>query len=366
MRKLFIKTMTTVLMIIGLSTTPMQAQLYYENNHLFVGPRTVAITSTEPGIYVTTSFGIEHFENGLNFFRGWPNTYYGNYKLFIDQTGKIGVGRKPTSYALEVNGQVWTTAGLLITSDQSLKKNIADLNDSRSGYLDKLLKLSGKSYEKQISSADGNAGEVEKMIVAGKIKKEDASAALDAMNKNNPTVYKKEFGFIAQDMKEFFPELVEENADGLLSINYTGLIPLLVESIKEQHQIINILSDRISSMEKSVAGLNENSSMRSSIEGNSSFSGQNSIFAENSQAALYQNTPNPFKERTEIRYKLPTEVQSADIYIFNLQGDLLKKFPAPSSGLIEIKGLHLHAGMYVYTLVVDGQPVDSKRMILTK
>ena len=51
---------------------------------------------------------------------------------------------------------------------------------------------------------------------------------------------------------------------------------------------------------------------------------------------------------------------------FNLQGDLLKKFPAPSSGLIEIKGLHLHAGMYVYTLVVDGQPVDSKRMILTK
>ena len=59
-------------------------------------------------------------------------------------------------------------------------------------------------------------------------------------------------------------------------------------------------------------------------------------------------------------------MQSAEIFIFNLQGNLLKKIPASHSGLVEIKGNNLNAGMYIYTLIADGQPVDTKRMILTK
>ena len=40
----------------------------------------------------------------------------------------MGIGRKPTTYALEVNGRVWTTQGLLITSDERLKRNVVDIN----------------------------------------------------------------------------------------------------------------------------------------------------------------------------------------------------------------------------------------------
>ncbi|MDR3339504.1 MAG: T9SS type A sorting domain-containing protein [Candidatus Symbiothrix sp.] len=72
------------------------------------------------------------------------------------------------------------------------------------------------------------------------------------------------------------------------------------------------------------------------------------------------------KEKTEIRYLLPAEVQSAEIYVFDMQGRQLKKLPANKSGSIEIKGSDLQAGMYLYTLVVDGKQVDTKRMILTK
>lgn len=40
-------------------------------------------------------------------------------------------------------------------------------------------------------------------------------------------------GVIAQDLQKVFPELVNEEKDGYLSVNYTGLIPHLLEAVKE-------------------------------------------------------------------------------------------------------------------------------------
>jgi hypothetical protein len=81
-----------------------------------------------------------------------------------------------------------------------------------------------------------------------------------------------------------------------------------------------------------------------------------------SQATLYQNAPNPFKERTEIRYSLPENANTAEIYVFGMQGKLLKKYPADQSGAVVIKGSDLKAGIYLYSLIVAGKQVDTKRM----
>lgn len=48
-------------------------------------------------------------------------------------------------------------------------------------------------------------------------------------------------GVIAQEVMQVFPELVQADKDGLLSVNYSGLIPYLVESIKELKAEIDIL-----------------------------------------------------------------------------------------------------------------------------
>ena len=40
-------------------------------------------------------------------------------------------------------------------------------------------------------------------------------------------------GVIAQELQKVFPELVSEESDGNLSVNYTGLIAVLIEAIKE-------------------------------------------------------------------------------------------------------------------------------------
>jgi trimeric autotransporter adhesin len=82
---------------------------------------------------------------------------------------------------------------------------------------------------------------------------------------------------------------------------------------------------------------------------------------------LYQNTPNPFHQSTVIKAWLPQSAQ-AKIAVYTLQGLELESYPLSGQGevSVEISGGHLPSGMYLYALIADGQPVDVKKMLLTK
>jgi trimeric autotransporter adhesin len=64
---------------------------------------------------------------------------------------------------------------------------------------------------------------------------------------------------------------------------------------------------------------------------------------------------------------VPTTAKGASISIFDLNGQLLKSFNMPTTGFnqITITGGTLSAGDYLYTLFVDGQKIDTKKMTLT-
>ncbi|MDE1466055.1 tail fiber domain-containing protein [Spartinivicinus poritis] len=51
----------------------------------------------------------------------------------------------------------------------------------------------------------------------------------------------EEYGVIAQDIQQVFPELVTTHESGYLQVNYTGLIPVLVEAVKELKQEVEDL-----------------------------------------------------------------------------------------------------------------------------
>jgi hypothetical protein len=157
---------------------------------------------------------------------------------------------------------------------------------------------------------------------------------------------KKHFGLIAQDLQKVYPELVYEEDNGYLSVNYVELIPLLIQSIKELKAEIDELSSASITPRAATAS---------------------DALSDLSRAILYQNAPNPFTDRTEIKFELPNNISSASVFIFNMQGALIKQIPVNSrqSG-ITVNGSELTAGMYLYSLIVDGKEVDTKRMILTK
>ena len=85
-------------------------------------------------------------------------------------------------------------------------------------------------------------------------------------------------------------------------------------------------------------------------------------------AVLYQNTPNPFNNQTEIKYNLPENAENATINVYSLNGKLLLTKPLTQlgEGYVTISGNELEAGTYIYTLSVNGVEVDSKRMVLVK
>jgi myo-inositol-hexaphosphate 3-phosphohydrolase len=87
-----------------------------------------------------------------------------------------------------------------------------------------------------------------------------------------------------------------------------------------------------------------------------------------SEPALYQNTPNPFSQSTQIKYYLPETVKSASLCIYDFQGKQLKQIPVAQrgEGSQQISGSEFSAGIYLYALIADGKEIDIKRMILTE
>jgi hypothetical protein len=83
---------------------------------------------------------------------------------------------------------------------------------------------------------------------------------------------------------------------------------------------------------------------------------------------LHQNNPNPFSKETEIRMSIPATVVQAVFYVYDLQGKALQRQIVSGRGdtSIKIEGGSLSAGMYLYTLIADGQNSDVKRMVLTE
>ena len=97
-----------------------------------------------------------------------------------------------------IKGNLLVTGTISNSSDRRLKENIQTLQNS----LDKILALQGVSYKR-----------------------------------NDIHDSKKYIGLIAQDVQAVLPEIVNEQND-LLSVEYTSIIPVIIESIKELYELI--------------------------------------------------------------------------------------------------------------------------------
>ncbi|MCK5168256.1 MAG: tail fiber domain-containing protein [Bacteroidales bacterium] len=169
---------------------------------------------------------------------------------------------------------------------------------------------------------------------------------------------KNHLGFIAQDVYKILPEVVEyDDSADVYTMDYTKIIPVLVEAMKEQQVIIESLQSEIQELKK---GSGSSKLKSAAITGTSTLQ-------DNTNNALYQNAPNPFSQSTTIEYYLAENIQKAVICIYDMNGTQLKCIPLHLTGYgnITISGSELKAGIYMYSLIADGKVIDTKRMILT-
>lgn len=218
----------------------------------------------------------------------------------------------------------------LTTSDVRKKKNIESL-ENLGGLLDNITPV---SY--QLTSETAKEGE--------------AAKASSSSGQSHT-----QFGFIAQEVREIFPELVYEDEEGMLSIDYNGFIPLLVDALKnlkvtvsEQKELINSLTNPGAKQIKRESGIDD--------------------IINEEVITLSQNRPNPFHNSTEIACHVPSSVNTAFICIYDLNGRQMQQISIEERGdvTVTISGNSFPAGMYIYSLIADGKEVDTKRMILTE
>jgi hypothetical protein len=59
-----------------------------------------------------------------------------------------------------------------------------------------------------------------------------------------------QYGLIAQDLEKIVPELVNTDSEGWKSVEYTHLIPILLEALKEQQGVIETLQEENAGVSK--------------------------------------------------------------------------------------------------------------------
>jgi len=128
--------------------------------------------------------------------------------LFANNKAIINApGAGSTSYILYVGGAAYSTESWN-TSDKKYKKNIAVITNP----ITQLKKLKGVSFDWRVDE----------------FKEQEFSK-------------EKQFGLIAQEVEKVFPNLVKTDENGEKAVNYIGLIPILLESIKAQQKEIDEL-----------------------------------------------------------------------------------------------------------------------------
>ena len=159
-----------------------------------------------------------------------------------------------------------------------------------------------------------------------------------------------QYGLDADQFKAVYPELVYEDANGNVSINYVEMVPLLVQSINE-------LSAKVAELEGTAPKKVKTKAATAAIEDNVS---------DIDMVRMDQNKPNPFSESTVITLNIPTEAQTTSIFIYDMSGKQVQSLPISERGEtnITVYAGDLAAGMYIYTLVVDGKVSVTRRMIV--
>lgn len=168
----------------------------------------------------------------------------------------------------------------------------------------------------------------------------------------SPTPPSPTYGFIAQQVETVLPDIVNTDSIGNKSIDPFGILPYVVESIKELNNKIETQTEYIEELESQM------SIATSSDPG---------LIDERNASKLLSTQPNPFSTETTIGYYVNSTAIKAYIVIYDLSGKqlLIKNIHNTGTGSIRVLASELYSGKFLYSLIVDGIEIDTKKMIIT-
>jgi hypothetical protein len=137
------------------------------------------------------------------------------FNLSFSGAGTVGIGMVPSgTYKLEVNGLL-KTSGITEVSDIRWKKNIVPIDNA----LTRVIQLRGVTYNWR----------------ANEFKEKNFEST-------------PQIGLIAQEVEKVFPELVKTDVNGYKSVEYSKVVAILIQAVKEQQVIISNQQEQITDL----------------------------------------------------------------------------------------------------------------------
>jgi hypothetical protein len=187
-----------------ISFLSVQAQLKVISNGY------VGINNTSPTYQLDVSGNFRVDDGGVELF-------YRHGDLYSTSYSQLGIYSDPWTELYVELAYFWYDP--IILSDQNMKKDIRDMQDVKSKF--SLLRPVVYKLNKEAMKADGKNDRIG-----------------------------DQYGLIAQEVRELFPEIVTENEKGLTGIRYTELIPVMIKMIQSQQQEIDLLKTQVSKLQE--------------------------------------------------------------------------------------------------------------------
>lgn len=183
---------------------------------------------------------------------GWNYGVYGklygtvNGTAIFAATNSYGDTYISGEYAGYFRGKMFVEDDLEYTdlvemSDMAMKKDVRPFKQASTDATDILQSLTAIRYKLKTP--------VEMNLIGPEITDTISVDVLSA-SYNAKRYTDERIGLSAQDVQKVIPELVKKGDDGYLRMNYIGLIPILLEAIKEQEAEIEALQSEISQLKK--------------------------------------------------------------------------------------------------------------------
>lgn len=375
------------MLVFGAMNASAQLTVYHNGN--------VNIGSEQPTSNVSLSVGnVAYSDTAYHVSLGLHNPASGCYNI-----GGEGVAYSPTTrntgrafglrgvagnctsgYNFGVLGALQgSQAGAAIFGTTSGKTLGLRVDERYAGYFDGNVKVTGSLQGNVVNSAEVNAKSTQTL--------RPINSALDGIASANPFMYivrtqvpgigtgvvpdsatltgtvaptsdpvvsfgKSYYALDVNAVKQSFPALIIKDAQGNEYVNYTQLVPILVQAIKELKTELDDLKEAVASSGTRKVNAATNIATNTLDEGWGSIS---------------QNTPNPFTGQSTVRVSVPDDASDAYVDILTLNGASVKRIPV-SNGLSEVSlsSFDFAPGTYLYTLVVNGKVSETRRMIVNR
>lgn len=307
----------TIVLLVVLCSAATNAQMRYFNGNL---------TITAPFSYSPTTLSC-----GMTV-QNWSSVYFGvngtgALRFDLTANGAFIAGANDKVIFQDIKRNVYNSihvANVYNHSDARAKEDVKNMNLA----VPTLLQLRPVTFKWKESVSPLNATA-------------EGGAAADSLSLPAGTDNGVQYGFIAQEVEEVLPDIVRTEENGEKLVNYTALIPLLVQSVQELQKTVEAQAAMIEQL-----------------------SGTQGLAKRNSYNKILGCTPNPTSGQVTVETQIAENITSAQIVISSLSGNremLVKVSAAEQTVDVNVSGLT--DGIHIVSLYINGQLVDSCRLI---